>query len=141
MKYRATALVFSVGLVAVAATGCSNLTSSDPTGSPTPSQSVKNPAFCAELEKEKAQIEKLVKDVQSGNVGVQTQAIQQMSTMLNQFLSKLPANESAAISKELENAKSTAGSASSGSASSSDIQASLTKVDAEIKKQCPNYRG
>lgn len=133
MKNRCLVLIGAIGLLGAALTGCSS-TSSTST-SPSPSTSATgNEAFCSEVQKAATKLKALGQELASGDAGKQNQAIQQLQTYYNELIAKLPANQGAAISQALEDAKSNV----SKGANDPNYKQSQQKLTDAIKKQCPN---
>lgn len=136
MKHRSAAIVCALGMFSVAVVGCSSNSSSSQSASPSPSASItiSKEAFCTAAKEVQQKLTTLGQDLASGNAGKVNPAVQELTTYYNLLLAALPANQNAAITQALEDAKSNLKKG----ASNPNNQESMTKLVAAIKKECPN---
>ena len=132
MKHRSAAIIGTLGVMSLAVVGCSS-TSSSSSPSPSATTTMSTEQFCSEVKKFEAELKSIGSDLSSGNPATQALAIGKLTNFYNNALSQLPANQSAAISQALQDAKSKVGTG--GNASSA--QDGINKVNEAVKKQCP----
>ena len=132
MKHRRTAAFITFGLMSLALVGCSSTSSSQPSESASPSAS--KDALCNKIKQAESELKAISADLSSGEPAKQTQAISKLTEFYNKALAELPANQSAAISSALAEAKSGIGSGGN----AANAQEGINKVNAAVKKQCPN---
>lgn len=133
VKNRSITILGAIGIVGLSIAGCSSNSASSESASPSASPSGSQ-AFCSAVKEAEAKLKTLGEELASGNAAKQSQAIQQLTNYYNELLAELPANQSAAISQALADAKSNV----SKGAKDPNYQASIAKLNEAIKKQCPN---
>lgn len=112
--------------------GCSSNSSSSPT--PSVTASATGAAFCDQIKQAQDELNSIADDLKSGNPAQQSLAIGKLVSFYNKALAELPANQSAAISQALTDAKSNIGSGGT----AANAQEGIDKINAAVKKQCPN---
>lgn len=132
MKHRRTAVFVTAGLMALALAGCSSNASSEPAASTASSASTE--ALCNQIKKAQTELTAITADLSSGDPAKQNQAISKLTEFYNKALAELPANQSAALSAAIADAKSSIGSGGN----AANAQEGIDKVKAAVKKQCPN---
>ncbi len=90
--------------------------------------------FCQQVKTAKTELDSITADLSSGDPAKQTLAIDKLTNFYNKALAELPANQSAAISQAIADAKSKVGSGGN----AANAQEGMNKVTAAVKKQCPD---